>query len=55
MYYILPFALLGESRYNRKYRAKRGGSGALYSQSAIVRLNSYPRRVLLWSALVEWC
>lgn len=30
-------------RYNGIYRAKRGGSGALYSQSAIARPNPLPR------------
>lgn len=36
-------AKTSKSCYNVKYRAKRGGSGALYSQSAIARLNSHPR------------
>ena len=35
-----------DCRYNDKYRAKRGGSGALYSQSAIARLNSHSRCVV---------
>ena len=36
-------------------RAKRGGSGALYSQSALARPNPSRGYVAVRSALSKWC
>lgn len=43
IYYQILFAFLGQTFYTGQCRAKRGGSGALYSQSARAGLNSFSR------------
>ncbi len=45
VYCVINFmiAIFGKTRYTKKYRAKRGISGALYSQSATARPNSHSR------------
>ena len=49
----MSVAMALEMLYNVFYRARRGGSGALYPQTAIAGLNSCPRHVSVKSVMLQ--